>query len=948
MVFRNTDIDEALKVILLEEENQLLALRVKSMAISKTVNSVSSGSNYGLRKKKEQRSVKRVSGQDSNEKPNLSEKDKALRKLLLSKCKNKNFRNGDFVVDPSDIPDEIKQSKFWLGNKHFISDKAEYNTLMKEARKEYSQQSNSNNEKQEKPRRSNPKNKKKADNKKRNSNIPTKPEYQNTINRIRQISDTNSTDLIIDVQVSKNSKAIGPKVQTLVDTGSKSTIMAKKWYDLHGSDEKVAEDSVTYVGANGTRIKNYGKLIGLDLVIGNTLIPNVDVTILDIENWFILGSDILNKIEQNCSWLTTTKYHHLKCPLFGKPADKKTNKCSEKCVFGRKVIVINPLDREKSDIIECYEDKKDTLNDLVSENVISKLQVISIDENANPFELVLQEDVDLIGKTESILRCAIKDGKQCKRRKIPCPEEYLFDLSTKLEGIETEAFYVTNHCPFHLPKDSNNSDYYFNARIFCKESCSLKKDTVIGTLTKISKAKGAKMQEKDKRILTEFYETMYSKLPDKLEFAAPNEEPEFEIKCDDSKDPGEKYDLENVINRVKPVDEICHVSEDGKKHQISICTGFENDLKVEFLDFCQSISRLFFADEGYYLPHIKGYKARLNIRESETLQNQKPIPLPDSQIQILHKIVGDMERRGIFMRITSPYSCKVLLIPKKPDPANPDKPRFRLVQCLNECSAKSTILNYELCNPREIINTIPESHKVFCSLDLHNSYWQVLLDERDRAYTAWRMPYSPKNVSKIGKQYGMCRLAQGHLNSAYSLNEAFLVSFKDIAEQCQVRWYVDDIIISEETPEKLLSNLKIFLQRLFDRDFTLSGHKCTFCHPSVSFAGYTVSQSKVTIMDKHKSNIQDLTTPSNTKQAQSLFGMINFIRGYIPNFSSITKPITDTFNTDNNGQPFLWGPAQEEALSEIKKMVNEDLSLNTIVYKDPNRPIKIYTDASKT
>jgi hypothetical protein len=66
-----------------------------------------------------------------------------------------------------------------------------------------------------------------------------------------------------------------------------------------------------------------------------------------------------------------------------------------------------------------------------------------------------------------------------------------------------------------------------------------------------------------------------------------------------------------------------------------------------------------------------------------------------------------------------------------------------------------------------------------------------------------------------------------------------------------------------------------------------------------------VSKEGVYIDPERIKVINDLNPPTSKKGVQSFFGKINFVRRFVPDYSSIVKPINKLLKKD---QEFEWTP----------------------------------------
>ena len=93
--------------------------------------------------------------------------------------------------------------------------------------------------------------------------------------------------------------------------------------------------------------------------------------------------------------------------------------------------------------------------------------------------------------------------------------------------------------------------------------------------------------------------------------------------------------------------------------------------------------------------------------------------------------------------------------------------------------------------------------------------------------------------------------------------------------------------------------------------------------------------------DERIQGLQELGTPRNKKEAQSVFGKFNYLRQCIPGFAKIGQHITRTYS----GPRFKWTQEAQEALDKLKRVVSESTMRQAI--PDPiNDQLIVESDAS--
>ncbi|CAI7797521.1 unnamed protein product [Closterium sp. NIES-54] len=101
----------------------------------------------------------------------------------------------------------------------------------------------------------------------------------------------------------------------------------------------------------------------------------------------------------------------------------------------------------------------------------------------------------------------------------------------------------------------------------------------------------------------------------------------------------------------------------------------------------------------------------------------------------------------------------------------------------------------------------------------------------------------------------------------------------------------------------------------------------------VSVSGIRTDPKKITA-------IQDWIAPTSVKELQSFLGFANYYRRFIQGYTSIASPLTDLLR---NGVDFNWGPAQQQAIEQMKQSLT---SSPTLSYPVPTCPNVVVTDAS--
>jgi hypothetical protein len=110
----------------------------------------------------------------------------------------------------------------------------------------------------------------------------------------------------------------------------------------------------------------------------------------------------------------------------------------------------------------------------------------------------------------------------------------------------------------------------------------------------------------------------------------------------------------------------------------------------------------------------------------------------------------------------------------------------------------------------------------------------------------------------------------------------------------------------------------------------------------VSFLGHVISPDRIAVDPSKVRDVLDWKPPTSVTQVHNFLGLVGYYRRFIPNFSKISKPITELLK---KGNKYMWSKDCDEAFNTLKKLLTTSL-----VLAQPNiaKPFDVYCDASGT
>jgi hypothetical protein len=127
---------------------------------------------------------------------------------------------------------------------------------------------------------------------------------------------------------------------------------------------------------------------------------------------------------------------------------------------------------------------------------------------------------------------------------------------------------------------------------------------------------------------------------------------------------------------------------------------------------------------------------------------------------------------------------------------------------------------------------------------------------------------------------------------------------------------IDDILVHSSSFEEHMDHLQQVFTMLTAIGMKLHPDKSVFCCSEVEFLGHVISQDGISPSEAKVKTIRDLPTPANVPALRQVLGFMNYYRVYVPNFSSVAKPLNNLLKNDT---PWTWRPEVEgAAYQELK------------------------------
>ena len=317
-----------------------------------------------------------------------------------------------------------------------------------------------------------------------------------------------------------------------------------------------------------------------------------------------------------------------------------------------------------------------------------------------------------------------------------------------------------------------------------------------------------------------------------------------------------------------------HVSEEMKNLMPSVF-----DLIVEYKD-------VFVPPEWLGITGV----APLKLQFREGLPRVHKPPARPINPRLLEDCKKEFERMSnyFYRQTTSPHASPLVTAPKATAPFVRFCGDYRWI---NEYIITG---HYPIPNVQHSLNKA-KGFRVFCDLDMTNSFHQISLDDETGDKLSVQTPWG---------QVAPMFLPEGVGPASGVLQSIVFDLFSDFSE-----WTIaifDNLLVLAHDFEDAYSKLKIILQRCAERRVVLKMAKSWIGVRQVTFFGYELTYGKYELGEARKNGITAMQFPTNLKKMQRFLGSALFFKSFIPDYSDHCALLTEMTKKDFDWNPATW------------------------------------------
>jgi hypothetical protein len=247
------------------------------------------------------------------------------------------------------------------------------------------------------------------------------------------------------------------------------------------------------------------------------------------------------------------------------------------------------------------------------------------------------------------------------------------------------------------------------------------------------------------------------------------------------------------------------------------------------------------------------------ITTDEIPINVKQYRYPPVHRDEINRQIQELLETDVVEPSTSPYNSPLWIVPKKPD--SESNKQWRLVIDHKKLNDKTIGDAYPLPNITEILDQLG-SAKYFSHV--RRSVW-ISSDPCDNAPATFQ------------------RLMNSILSGLQGIE--FFV-------------YLADIVIYSTSLREHEIKFNQLMDRLRKAKLQLQPEKCEFLRHEVKYLGHVISENGVKPDPKKIETVSNFPRPRKPKNIKQFLGLTGYYRRFIPNFSKVTKPLTQLLKRD--------------------------------------------------
>lgn len=304
----------------------------------------------------------------------------------------------------------------------------------------------------------------------------------------------------------------------------------------------------------------------------------------------------------------------------------------------------------------------------------------------------------------------------------------------------------------------------------------------------------------------------------------------------------------------------------------------------------------------------------------------KPYKLSFDEQAAAVAYIQQLLKEGQIQPSKSPFSSPAFLKPKPNQPG-----LWRLLIDFRKLNTMTRAWSMPLPYMSDLQQKIAR-FQYFATMDVTSGFYNVPVKPEHRQYTAF-------NLRNIGL-FEWLVMPMGLKNAPATFTRLQQIVFPPL-DYPWLEVFIDDLCLGGDSISELANRLDSVLERLSWAGMKLSPKKCTIGVKEVEFLGHVISHGEIKPSPKNVEAIRNLQPPSTIKQLQSVLGLMQYYRTFIPKFSHIARPMTNLLKKEED---FVWNDSCQAAFEFLKECL---CSAPILTSYNPDFQLVLDTDYEK-
>jgi len=240
--------------------------------------------------------------------------------------------------------------------------------------------------------------------------------------------------------------------------------------------------------------------------------------------------------------------------------------------------------------------------------------------------------------------------------------------------------------------------------------------------------------------------------------------------------------------------------------------------------------------------------------------------------------------------------------------------------------------------------------RIFSTYDMSDAFWHLGLQPRDRPFTAFHVP------GRGTYQWTVLPMGIQPATAAWQANMERV--FAPLLGR-GVDIFVDDMVLSADTPEELLRLTREVHALISKYDLRIGAKKARMFVEEIEFLGRTVSFGRIAVAERHITAIKEFAKPTTVHDLQRFLGLVNYQRAHLRRLGDHMAPLVEMQKTAmaahgmaSNGVKkkevnvkLQWTPESDAAFVELRQQLATPPALCVPDMRSLAGRVRLETDA---